>query len=267
MDFIKGDNKIYFKDFYGNTASIEKEINRLIICNQSGSVVMDKTFNTFKGAKISLGRYSGGDMKEVEAEKNKLSQDIKELKPSLECDKMKPYKIDYDLSKRVYEQYKDIIEIKQCYNNSFTVATTSQELGFFDGKCKLGYCYMDIGFIGLLVRHCVIITEDNKLIDVTAFASDNEKERILRRDYYIFEELDDKQVFKMVNATNHADNSRSRKELKAYKELFENNIFFQLNEGDFLEYVFPKLIKEKSKKRKTEKINQKLKEVKKSFDA
>ena len=61
---MKG-NKIYFKDFYGNTASINKINNQLIICNQNGGIVVNKIYNSLKGCKIALGRYGEGSFKEV----------------------------------------------------------------------------------------------------------------------------------------------------------------------------------------------------------
>lgn len=162
---------------------------------------------------------------------------------------MKEYKIDYELSKEIYEEYKGLIQLKQCYYNCFKVATSSnKQFDFFNKEIKMGYCYMDIGFVGILVRHCVLITHDDRLIDVTAFASEKKKDDILKRKYFVFETLDDEEVYKMVFDTKYADNKNSNVELREYKEFFSNNIFYQLAEDDFLEYVFPKIIAQKEKK-------------------
>lgn len=160
---------------------------------------------------------------------------------------MKEYKIDYELSKEMYEEHKDLIQLKQCYNNCFEVAMSDRRFNFFNKEIKMGYCYMDIGFVGILVRHCVLITHDDKLIDVTAFASEKKEEDILRRKYFVFETLDDEEVYKMVSDTKYADNKNSKVELKEYKDFFLNNMLYQLAENDFLDYVFPKIIAEREK--------------------
>ena len=59
------ENKIYYKDWYGNTASINRLNNRLIICNQNGGIVVNKIYNSLNGCKITLGKYGEGNFKEV----------------------------------------------------------------------------------------------------------------------------------------------------------------------------------------------------------
>ena len=59
------EDKIYYKDWYGNTASINRLNNSLIICNQNGGIIVNKIYNSLKGCKIALGIYGEGSFKEV----------------------------------------------------------------------------------------------------------------------------------------------------------------------------------------------------------
>lgn len=73
--------------------------------------------------------------------------------------------LDYDKSKAVYENCKQYIEIKKCYNNVFQVVTDyiSQ---FRNGELKVAYGYVET-MAGVYCRHCFIIDENSKVIDPT----------------------------------------------------------------------------------------------------
>lgn len=154
---------------------------------------------------------------------------------------MEKLKIDYELSRKVFDKYKKLVKLKECYNNCYNIATNAYELGFYHKKLKLGYCYVDIGFYGVLIRHCVLLTEDNKVIDVTALLTDD-KERLKARNYYLFDSLDDDGVFEMVVNTGYADNIKSKTEAVEYKNIVKDS-HYTINEYDFYRYIFPKISK------------------------
>jgi len=61
--------KKYYRDFYGNTASISKTNDsrfRLKVRVSNGQLVHNKVYDTERGAKIALGRSSDG-WKELKA--------------------------------------------------------------------------------------------------------------------------------------------------------------------------------------------------------
>ena len=55
-----------YKDSYGNIAYIYEYDNKLRIFNYNGKEIMNKKYNTLRGAKIALGRYGEGDFKLIE---------------------------------------------------------------------------------------------------------------------------------------------------------------------------------------------------------
>lgn len=62
--------KHYYRDPYGCTASIREEFKPyhqylLRVCDPYGELIHKQTYATARGAKIALGRLSGGLMEEV----------------------------------------------------------------------------------------------------------------------------------------------------------------------------------------------------------
>ena len=55
--------KKFYRDFYGGSASIARTqtgLYRLRIRGASGNLERNKTYETFRGARIAMGRYSDG---------------------------------------------------------------------------------------------------------------------------------------------------------------------------------------------------------------
>lgn len=78
---------------------------------------------------------------------------------------MDRYELNIEQSKRVYEECKPYIELKMCYNNVFHCVTDFISK-FRSGKWKVAYGYVET-MAGVLVRHCFIIDEHDKVIDPT----------------------------------------------------------------------------------------------------
>ena len=55
-----------YKDNYGSVAYIYTDSNKLRILNYNGREVLNKKYNTLRGAKIALGIYREGDFKLIE---------------------------------------------------------------------------------------------------------------------------------------------------------------------------------------------------------
>ena len=95
------------------------------------------------------------------------------------------YQLDYDKSKEVYEQFKNEIKIKECYNNVFNILTLNNAT-FREGKWKVCYGYTEVMPL-LYCRHCFILDENNKVIDPTLFAGSEQP----HRQYYVLYSFDD----------------------------------------------------------------------------
>ena len=55
--------KKFYRDFYGGSASIARTqagLYRLRVRGASGALEINRTYNTFRGARIAMGRYSDG---------------------------------------------------------------------------------------------------------------------------------------------------------------------------------------------------------------
>lgn len=161
--------------------------------------------------------------------------------------KINKCKINYELSKEIYDKCREnriYIEPRQCYMNCFKAVTKLSDLGFYLGKCKVGYCYVDVELFSLLFRHCVIITEDNQVIDITPFTGSVFNEETLNsRTYYVFDVYDKDGYCEILEENRgFTDNRKSGHDREAFKELVINNKHtLSINESDFYNYVYPKL--------------------------
>lgn len=99
---------------------------------------------------------------------------------------MVEYIFDAEKSKEVFEVSKKYIEVKLCYNNVFRVVTDNINK-FNSNQWKVAYGYMNV-FANVLCRHCFIIDENNKVIDVTVYANSNLD---LDRKYYVMKIFED----------------------------------------------------------------------------
>ncbi len=98
---------------------------------------------------------------------------------------MLKYKLDIEKSKEIYDYFKDCVKVKECYNNVFNVFDLSNKT-FREGKWKIAYGYTEV-MAGLFCRHCFIIDENNRVIDPTLFAQNEQHERA----YYVMYAFDD----------------------------------------------------------------------------
>lgn len=137
---------------------------------------------------------------------------------------MRKYQLDYDKSKEVYENFKDCIKVKECYNNVFNVFDLNNGI-FRSGRWKIAYGFAEI-MPCVYCRHGFIIDENDKVIDPTLFVQTNEKSR----EYYVMYAFDD--VDEYLNAIESdnlmpALNTYLRdKERQAYKWAENNGIIF-----------------------------------------
>lgn len=102
---------------------------------------------------------------------------------------MRKHKLNIELSREVYEYFKDCIKGKECYNNVFNVFDLSNRT-FREGKWKIAYGYMEV-MAGLYCRHCFILDENGAVIDPTIFTHD---ELLSEREYYtmfVFDDVDE----------------------------------------------------------------------------
>ena len=74
------------------------------------------------------------------------------------------YQLDYDKSKKVYEDFKSEVKIKKCYNNIFNILTLNNAT-FREGKWKVAYGYTEVMPL-VYCRHCFILDENDKVIDL-----------------------------------------------------------------------------------------------------
>lgn len=161
----------------------------------------------------------------------------------------KVYDIDFELSKKLYEQYSDEIVVKDCYNNCFRILSM---LGveFGKGNYRAGYSYIEVAPFGILVRHGIILTKDNKVVDVTAFAQTSiTEEQIRNRRYYVFDEMNSEEYFRCIEENDLCtDNPNSKNELKFFKKAKNNTPFCSFADSDFYYYIQPKLVEEFSQR-------------------
>ncbi len=104
---------------------------------------------------------------------------------------MKKHTLNVELSREVFEQFKDCIEPKMCYNNVFEVVTDYIEKFRSDNnKWKVCYGFVEVMF-GLYCRHCFILDESGTVVDPTLFVQSKPP---LEREYYVmyvFEDVDE----------------------------------------------------------------------------
>lgn len=99
----------------------------------------------------------------------------------------KRFKINYKLSKKVYEEYKNIIKIKGCYHNiAMIIASSNIEL-LRDLKIAFGAWQVPLSDndSNLFAKHCFFVKDDD-IVDPTYFATNNKGNDI---DYMIFKTL------------------------------------------------------------------------------
>lgn len=68
---------------------------------------------------------------------------------------------------RVYQEYPNLVKLKECYMNVFRIATQLEEV--MSGRWRVAYGYMPahLDKLKVYVRHCYMLDEDNKVVDPT----------------------------------------------------------------------------------------------------
>lgn len=82
------------------------------------------------------------------------------------------YYLDYELSKKVYNSNKNVLEIGKCYNNIFNIITTP-ELVKQDIRICYGFIYRKS--INIFSRHCFILLKGKVIDPTTLFWSEQNK--------------------------------------------------------------------------------------------
>lgn len=99
---------------------------------------------------------------------------------------MRKHSLDLEQSKAVYEDCRQHIKVKHCYNNVFEVVTDYIS-NFRSGKWKVAYGFAEV-MAGLYCCHCFILDEQDKAIDPTIYT---QNEPHLQREYYVMFVFDD----------------------------------------------------------------------------
>lgn len=102
---------------------------------------------------------------------------------------IKTYKMNYEESKKVYEECSDCIEMKNCYNNIFNVMFHNGEK-FRSGEWKIAYGYYT-AIDNLMARHCFIVANGSEVIDPTVFTQSKQDKERLYMSYKEFEDLEE----------------------------------------------------------------------------
>lgn len=155
---------------------------------------------------------------------------------------MKVLKIDIDKTYEVYEKSKHLLKEGECYGNCIHVLALVLRQEYQEEKYKIGYCYVG-GEGQQLVRHCVIVTDDNKVIDISSMLKYDiiELEMVSKAKdvkYYIFAELNSMQLFfALEKDDNMVGLKNSLKDLE--KELYDYTLDkgLEINIIDFNEYI------------------------------
>lgn len=84
---------------------------------------------------------------------------------------MEKLNIDATVSEQLYQENKELVIPKRCYENIYRLSERKAE-AFFSQSWKICFGYMSSGATGLYVRHAFILdTATNKVIDPTCIAA------------------------------------------------------------------------------------------------
>ena len=97
---------------------------------------------------------------------------------------MKKYQWNQNLSLKLYEKHKNIIECKMCYNNIFNIFSEYPE-NFYSGEWKIAYGYVSL-VENMYCRHCFILVDD-MVVDPTLIKLRQSDQNII---YYVFKVFD-----------------------------------------------------------------------------
>lgn len=160
------------------------------------------------------------------------------------------YKLNLELTKELYNdiEIREMVKLKQCYFNHFQVSNFSNLRKKFEaGEYKVALSYVDVG-LGIWIRHCVIVTDKNEVVDLTYMAgrsTDGENRNYEIVKVFEYEEYNTliKQAYDKKQENYRCDFPDLKEEYDFYKSRKDKDMFYQVNEYDFFEYIFPLLKK------------------------
>lgn len=154
---------------------------------------------------------------------------------------IKRLKLNADKTYEIYLKSKDIIENGLCYNNCINILAKVLLEDYQKEKYKIGYCYVG-GENHLLVRHCIIVTKDNEVIDVSALLKYDYDELVKvtelnNIEYFVFAELNCTSLYLTLNREDDPSlkNTLKNRENELYD--FAVKLGLEFNEHDYNKYI------------------------------
>lgn len=163
------------------------------------------------------------------------------------------YKLNLELTKELYNdvEIRQMIKIKDCYYNQYQVCNFSRlREKYRNGELKVALSYVDIG-LGIWIRHCVTVTDKNEVVDLTYMAGRSMKGENRQYDIvkvFDYEEYNSliEQAYDEKEENYRCDFPELEEEYHFYKSRKDKDMFYQVNEYDFMYYIIP-LLKEYEK--------------------
>lgn len=150
------------------------------------------------------------------------------------------YILNLEKSYELYESHKELLEDGFCYSNNIELLVKRYLKEFQNNELYIGYCYLG-GEIFDFQRHCVIVSNNNEIIDVSIPFKYNYIEALTNTTfikYYFFGILNLEELSAgLIKDNTSADLkiSLKEKERELVKELLNNNVRF--NKSDYMNYV------------------------------
>lgn len=134
---------------------------------------------------------------------------------------MKVYTINYDKSLKIYNQNKELFNIKECYKNIFNLVSAHPSF-FKEMKVCYGYLYIDKS---LWCRHCFALYKDS-IVDPTCVLLSKNNKNNKYTIFKIFNNLDDYlDAIKENDLYVDLDFLLREEDNKLKKDMLENNQF------------------------------------------
>lgn len=156
---------------------------------------------------------------------------------------MKALKLNLDLSKKVYEEIEDKIELRSCYNNTFYAISLMNEFKEVR-ECKISYGFIkkNIKGVGMLFRHAYLTINNDEVIDVTACLWHDVEEMHDGYEYYTFKEYD---LDSYLDTLMEFDGLPAlyedtiNEELRLYSKFVKNDILYNpIDHIDFIQRLY-----------------------------
>lgn len=155
---------------------------------------------------------------------------------------MDNYKINIKKSYEMYNNAKEYVEDGFCYNNCINVLGYKYLHEFKSGTYNIGYCYIT-GKNYCIQRHCVILTKDKEIIDLSLPLLHNNKEDRIKdineMTYYVFKQLNFNEYVNLLRITKSPafEGFFIKEELKSCDYLLEKGYVF--NDVEYEIFIKP----------------------------